>query len=63
VSRLLGRDPFAGDPPRFVRAHLYRYRFTTRRERAVTGHWWARERVGEFLPPVTLVGSSRPSLR
>jgi hypothetical protein len=63
VSRLLRRDPFAGDPPRFVRAHLYRYRFTTRRERAVTGHWWARERVGEFLPPVTLVGSSRPSLR
>jgi hypothetical protein len=58
TSRLLLRDPFAEEPPRFVRALLYRYRFTTRPERAATGHWWARERVGEFLPPMTLRGSS-----
>jgi hypothetical protein len=57
VSRLLLRNPFAGEPPRFVRASLYRYRFTTRQERAETGDWWARERVGEFLPPVALRGS------
>jgi Lipase maturation factor len=54
VSRLLLRDPFAGDAPHAVRALVYRYRFTTRGERAETGDWWARERVGEFLPPVTL---------
>jgi hypothetical protein len=57
VSRLLRRDPFRDDPPRFVRARLYRYRFTTRTERARTGDWWVRERTGEFLPPVTLRGS------
>jgi len=54
VSRLLRRDPFAGEPPRFVHAVLYRYRFTTRKERKKTRDWWVREPVGEFLPPVSL---------
>ncbi|MFI2708202.1 lipase maturation factor family protein, partial [Nocardioides sp. CER28] len=54
VSRLLRHDPFRGEPPRYVRASLYRYRFTTRRERADTGRWWARDRVGDFLEPVRL---------
>ncbi|PVG82511.1 hypothetical protein DDE18_13770 [Nocardioides gansuensis] len=57
VSRLLLRDPFPDEPPRLVRAQLYRYRFTTWRERAETGDWWARELVGSFLPPVMLRGS------
>lgn len=50
--RLLRRDPFAGRPPRHVRALLYRYRFTTREERRETGDWWHRTFVREFLPPV-----------
>lgn len=54
VSRLLRRDPFAGEPPRFVRALVYRYRFTTRAERKQTRDWWVREPAGEFLSPVTL---------
>jgi hypothetical protein len=57
VSRLLRRDPFAGEPPRYVRALIYRYRFTTRSERRQTRDWWVREPVGEFLPPVTLTRS------
>jgi hypothetical protein len=57
VSRLLRHDPFREEPPRYVRARLYRYRFTTRTERARTGDWWVREWAGEFLPPVTLRGS------
>jgi hypothetical protein len=56
VTRLLRRNPFPDTPPRFVRASLYRYRFTTRRERAETGQWWWRERVGSFLDPVRLRG-------
>jgi hypothetical protein len=52
--RLLRRNPFPAGPPRFVRAVLYRYRFTTRRERRETGAWWTRERLGEFVEPVTL---------
>jgi hypothetical protein len=33
---------------------LYRYRFTTPAKRRQTGAWWARELVGEYLPPVRL---------
>jgi len=48
---LLARDPFPDAPPRALRAGIWRYRFT--KDRA-EGAWWERERVGEFLPPVTL---------
>jgi len=52
--KLLRRNPFAAGPPVFVRADLYRYRFTTQRERRETHAWWIRDRVGQYLPPVTL---------
>jgi hypothetical protein len=52
--RLLRDNPFPGDPPTFVRARLYRYRFTTWRERRTTGAWWDRSPVGEYLRPVGL---------
>jgi hypothetical protein len=52
--RLLRHDPFGGEQPRFVRALLYRYRFTTPSERRDTGAWWHRERLGDYLPPVSL---------
>ena len=51
---LLRRDPFAGERPRFVRAQLYRYRFTTPGERRTSGDWWHRELIGDYLPPVSL---------
>jgi hypothetical protein len=54
VLRLLRRNPFPDGPPRFVRASFYRYRYTTRRERAESGEWWHRERIGEFMAPVRL---------
>ena len=51
---LLRSNPFPDAPPRFVRARLYRYRFTTRQERRQTGAWWSRTLIGEYMPPVTL---------
>jgi hypothetical protein len=48
VLELLGRNPFHGAPPRYVRAVLYDYRFTTREERRRTGDWWARRRLEDF---------------
>jgi hypothetical protein len=52
--RLLRHNPFPQSPPRYVRAQLYQYRFTTwselRRDRA----WWHRTLVGRYVPPVTL---------
>ncbi|MER7677133.1 lipase maturation factor family protein [Streptomyces sp. NPDC096934] len=53
--RLLRRSPFPADaPPRYVRARLYRYRFTTWRELRETGACWHRTPVREFLPPTRL---------
>jgi hypothetical protein len=46
VVGLLGRNPFARGPPRFVRATLYDYRFSTTEERRRTGAWWVRELEG-----------------
>jgi hypothetical protein len=56
--RLLRRDPFGDQPPRFVRALLYLYRFTTPKELRESGAWWHRELVGDYVPPVSLRGVS-----
>ncbi len=54
VLRLLRHNPFPDAPPTYVRALLYRYRFTSRAERRATGDRWHRTLVGEFVPPVAL---------
>jgi hypothetical protein len=56
--RLLRTDPFAGARPRFIRATLYVYRFTTPRERRESHAWWVRARVDEYLQPVSLRAES-----
>ncbi|HET9953310.1 MAG TPA: lipase maturation factor family protein [Polyangiaceae bacterium] len=50
VLGLLRSDPFAGRRPKFVRALLYRYRFTRSGESGT----WRRELVGEYMRPVSL---------
>jgi Lipase maturation factor len=52
--RLIRGNPFPDAPPRYVRALVYRYRFTTWRERRETGAWWVRTLVGEFVQPIRL---------
>jgi hypothetical protein len=42
--------PFRDHAPRFVRARLFRYRFTNRGEPG----WWVRSDRGEYLPPLAL---------
>ena len=54
TSALLRRVPFEDAPPRFVRAHVYRYWFTDRAEQRATGAYWKRAFVGELLPPMSL---------
>ncbi len=48
---LLANNPFPNEPPRYVRAVLYRYRFT--RPDEADGTWWKRERAGLWLPPLS----------
>jgi hypothetical protein len=50
----LERDPFAGKPPRFVRALFYEYHFTDWETRRKTGNWWRRELRGAYFPAVSL---------
>ncbi|HKD18893.1 MAG TPA: lipase maturation factor family protein [Thermoanaerobaculia bacterium] len=50
VTGLLAKNPFAGNPPRYVRAVLYDYRFTDAAERRRTGAWWRRRELGLFCP-------------
>ncbi|MEV3856354.1 lipase maturation factor family protein [Streptomyces sp. NPDC050095] len=52
--RLLRHCPFPDAPPVYVRAHVYRYRYTTWRELRATGAWWERTYVRELLPPTRL---------
>src|SRR5208282_5184391 len=54
VLELLGRNPFPGGAPRYIRAQLYQYRFTTPAERKITGAWWSRELKGVYVPAVSL---------
>ena len=55
VLALAGRKiRFPDHPPRYIRAEFYDYRFTNFAERRATGAWWKRERLGEYLPPISL---------
>ena len=48
---LLANNPFPGEPPRMIRAQLYRYRFAQPDNPA--GAWWERELIGTWLPPLS----------
>ncbi|MGW7521970.1 lipase maturation factor family protein [Streptomyces sp. NPDC054783] len=53
--RLLRRSPFPPDtPPRYVRARLFQYRYTTWRELRDSGACWERTYVREYMPPARL---------
>jgi len=54
VQALLATNPFPAHPPKFVRAELYEYSFTSFEERRQTGNWWKREPTGEYLPAIGL---------
>jgi predicted DCC family thiol-disulfide oxidoreductase YuxK len=54
VLALFESNPFAGAPPRYVRAKLYDYRFTDRRTHGLTGEWWTRRLEGLYFPQVSL---------
>lgn len=54
VTRLLARNPFPDKPPRYVRAALFQYQFTTAEEHRATGAWWKRREIGEYFPEVSL---------
>ena len=49
ARELLAHDPFHDRPPRAIRASLYEVHFAP----AGSDAWWERERVGDYLVPLT----------
>ena len=54
VTRLLAHNPFPDQPPRYIRARFYRYRFTSVEQHRQSGAWWKRQELGEYLPTISL---------
>lgn len=53
VNNLLAENPFPQLPPKFIRARVYNYEFTTFAERQESGNWWKRRFRGEYLRPIS----------
>ncbi|MGO8792742.1 MAG: lipase maturation factor family protein [Terriglobia bacterium] len=54
VLHLLERNPFPRSPPKYLRALLYDYYFTTWAERRAQGEWWHRDLLRDYFPAVSL---------
>jgi lipase maturation factor 1 len=53
VLALFKANPFGEAPPRYVRAVLWQYWFTSMEEKHRTGNWWRRELFGLYAPEIT----------
>ncbi|XP_064634889.1 lipase maturation factor 2-like isoform X2 [Lineus longissimus] len=56
VMELIDHNPFPEKPPKFLRAHLYHYHFTSidpSHKKHSRTDWWWREKKGEYLPILT----------
>jgi len=54
VIGLMGTNAFTRTPPRYVRALVYDYRFTSPQEKEKTGAWWVRRIEGGYFPAIGL---------
>jgi hypothetical protein len=59
VLALFRSNPFAQTPPRYVRAVIWQYWFTTEEEKRRTGDWWRREYLGVYAPELTMAANGR----
>jgi lipase maturation factor 1 len=53
VLALFRENPFSQAPPRYVRAVLWQYWFTSMEEKQRTGNWWKRDLLGLYAPELT----------
>jgi predicted DCC family thiol-disulfide oxidoreductase YuxK len=59
VLALLQHNPFPAVPPRYIRAVMYDYHFTTLDTHRKTGAWWRRDHPREYLPTISLESIQR----
>lgn len=64
VSKIILKNPFIDrEPPRYIRAEHYHYRYApVGSSQAKAGQWWIRSRVGSYMYPVSLA-SLKPLLK
>jgi hypothetical protein len=53
VLSLFRSNPFPNAPPRYVKAVLWQYWFTSLDEKSTTGNWWRRQLLGLYAPVLT----------
>jgi hypothetical protein len=53
VLSLFRSNPFSSAPPKYVRAQLWQYWFTSMSEKHQTGNWWRRQLLGLYAPEIT----------
>lgn len=54
VLGLIERNPFQAHPPKYLRAVLYRYQFSSADTRRREGTWWTRQLTGDYSPILSL---------
>lgn len=54
VLKLIRYNPFPDKPPKYIRALMYDYRFSTRQQKKEQGWWWQRDLIGLFSPVMFL---------
>ena len=61
VLKLLRHNPFPDDPPRYIRAVMYDYKFSSSEQKKNQGWWWQREFVGYYSPVLSLRSTEEKS--
>ncbi|HEX3969634.1 MAG TPA: lipase maturation factor family protein [Edaphobacter sp.] len=59
VLGLFADNPFRNAPPKFVRAVLWQYWFSTMAEKHAQGIWWRRQFLGTYTPTLTKLPDGR----
>jgi hypothetical protein len=62
VLHLFAANPFPAAPPKYIRAVLWQYWFTSMQQKHDTGNWWRRSLLGLYAPVLTLEPDGRPAV-
>jgi lipase maturation factor 1 len=54
VLQLFASNPFVAHPPKYIRAVLWQYWFSTPQQKHTQGVWWTRRLLGYYAPPLEL---------
>jgi hypothetical protein len=54
VIALLENNPFSDDPPKYIQAVVYDYRFTSSETRNLDNSWWIRNPLHPYTPILKL---------